>query len=704
MNPLLSDWGGASEGGLPPFSMVRAEHFEPAFHAAMAAQRAEFDAIAADPQPPSFANTAAALDASGRWLGRVEMLFHTLNASRSTPELQAVQRCMAAPLAAHASWVAMHQGVFARLDDLLRRVDSLGLDAEARRLLERLHLEAVRAGARLGAAERQRCAELMQELAELNTRFAQNVMADEAGYQLVLRSEAELAGLPEFARAVMRQAAAERGLAPGDHLVSLSRSHIVPFLTFSARRDLREQAWRAWVGRGENAGETDNRAIAQRILSLRNEQARLHGQASFADYQLLDTMAGSKGAVQGLLQRVWDAALSATERERDAVRAAALAHGATHALDAWDWRYYAEKVRALRYELDESVVKAYFPLERMVEAVFDCANRLFGLSFEARPEIRAYHPDVKVYEVRGRDGAQIGVFLHDNFARPSKRSGAWMSNYRQQSRNTAGGSAVTPIVVNNNNFAKGAPGEPTLLSFDDARTLFHEFGHGLHGLLSSVTYERLSGTNVLRDFVELPSQLFEHWLTEPEVLKKHARHHRTGEAIPDALVAKLHAARRFNQGYETVRYTASALCSTWRCTRRPQLKASTSAMPSSVPNLQRMGLARGRGPEPPVAALPAPVLGLQLRRGLLRLPVGGGARRRRLRCLRRGRQPVRRRHRGALPPPCAGGRQRGGAGRDLPRLQGPRCTHRAHAQGARAAAGLMPLRPAAARPCGRAAA
>jgi peptidyl-dipeptidase Dcp len=417
MNPLLSDWGGASEGGLPPFSMVRAEHFEPAFHAAMAAQRAEFDAIAADPQPPSFANTAAALDASGRWLGRVEMLFHTLNASRSTPELQAVQRCMAAPLAAHASWVAMHQGVFARLDDLLRRVDSLGLDAEARRLLERLHLEAVRAGARLGAAERQRCAELMQELAELNTRFAQNVMADEAGYQLVLRSEAELAGLPEFARAVMRQAAAERGLAPGDHLVSLSRSHIVPFLTFSARRDLREQAWRAWVGRGENAGETDNRAIAQRILSLRNEQARLHGQASFADYQLLDTMAGSKGAVQGLLQRVWDAALCATERERDAVRAAALAHGATHALEAWDWRFYAEKVRQARYALDEAELKPYFPLEAMVAAMFDCAGRLFGLRFERRPGWPVYHPDVQAYEVFDADGSHRAVFLHDNFAR-----------------------------------------------------------------------------------------------------------------------------------------------------------------------------------------------------------------------------------------------------------------------------------------------
>jgi peptidyl-dipeptidase Dcp len=556
MNPLLSDWGGASEGGLPPFSMVRAEHFEPAFHAAMAAQRAEFDAIAADPQPPSFANTAAALDASGRWLGRVEMLFHTLNASRSTPELQAVQRCMAAPLAAHASWVAMHQGVFARLDDLLRRVDSLGLDAEARRLLERLHLEAVRAGARLGAAERQRCAELMQELAELNTRFAQNVMADEAGYQLVLRSEAELAGLPEFARAVMRQAAAERGLAPGDHLVSLSRSHIVPFLTFSARRDLREQAWRAWVGRGENAGETDNRAIAQRILSLRNEQARLHGQASFADYQLLDTMAGSKGAVQGLLQRVWDAALSATERERDAVRAAALAHGATHALEAWDWRFYAEKVRQARYALDEAELKPYFPLEAMVAAMFDCAGRLFGLRFERRPGWPVYHPDVQAYEVFDADGSHRAVFLHDNFARLGKRSGAWMNALRWHRLE---GGRQTPVILNTNNFAKGAPDSPTLLSLDDVRTLFHEFGHGLHGMLSETRFERLSGTQVLRDFVELPSQLMEHWIADPAVMRRHCRHWQSGAPIPEALIDRIRAAELFNQGYETVRYTASAL-------------------------------------------------------------------------------------------------------------------------------------------------
>ena len=343
-------------------------------------------------------------------------------------------------------------------------------------------------------------------------------------------------------------------------MVTLSRSHIVPFLTFSERRDLREAAWRAWTTRGEHEGTHDNRPIAQEILSLRNEQARLHGYACYADYALADTMAGEQAAVTALLTQVWEPAKARAAQEQAALEAMALSRGEALQVEAWDWRYYAEKVRRVRYDLDEAEVKPYFPLDRMVLAAFDCAQRLFGLTFTPRPEITVYHPDVKVYEVRGAEGEPVGIFLHDNFARATKRSGAWMSSYRSQTRNVAPGEApLLPVIVNNNNFAKAAPGEPTLLSFDDATTLFHEFGHGLHGLLSNVTYERLSGTSVLRDFVELPSQIFEHWLSEREVLKRHARHCVTGEPIPDALIDKLHAARLFNQGYETVRYTASAL-------------------------------------------------------------------------------------------------------------------------------------------------
>ncbi len=559
LNPLLGDW--RDPHGLPPFAAVRPEHFAPAFRQAMDEHLAEIEAIGNSSEAPTFDNTVAALDRAGRLLDRVGSMFHNLTSSETSTALQAVEMRMAPLLAAHESRGYMHPGLFARIDALHARRGDLDLGDEQRRVLERFHIDFVRAGAKLGPSGQARYAELMQRLAELTTRFGQNVLADESSFRLELRSEAELAGLPSFVRAAARQAAVERGIDDGAHVITLSRSHIVPFLTFSERRDLREQAWRAWTSRGEHAGETDNRSIAAEILDLRLEQARLHGYASYADYALADTMAGSQAAVTSLLERVWRPAKARAEQERAALEALALSRGDSVGIEPWDWRFYAEKVRQIRYDLDEAAIKPYFPLDRMVEAAFDCAARLFGIRFVARPEIRVYHPDVAVYEVRDAAGATIGVFLHDNFARPSKRSGAWMSAYRMQSRNRgkAGATAVLPIVVNNNNFAKGAAGEPTLLSVDDARTLFHEFGHGLHGLLSNVTYERVSGTNVLRDFVELPSQLFEHWLEEPEVLKRHARHHRTGEPIPDALIAKLHEARYFNQGYETVRYAASAL-------------------------------------------------------------------------------------------------------------------------------------------------
>lgn len=556
-NPLVQPWNTAH--GLPPFSEVRAEHFKPAFETALAQHLADIDAITAAIEAPSFDNTVAAFDRSGRLLARVESLFYNLAASETSPALQAVEREMAAPLAAHSSTIYMNARLFQRIDTLHEQRHALGLTPEQTRLLERFHLDFVRAGAQLADAKQKRYAQVMQRLAELSTRFSQNVLADESAYRLLLRDERDLAGLPDFVRAAARQAAADRNVAEG-HVITLSRSHIVPFLTFSDRRDLREQAWRAWVSRGEHDGEHDNRPVAREILTLRREQALLHGYATYADYTLADTMAGTQAAVQELLHQVWVPAKARAEAEREALQALVLSRNESLQIEPWDWRYYAEKVRQARYDLDEAAIKPYFPLTRMVEAVFDCAQRLFGVRFVARADLQAYHPDVQVYEVRQTsDNSLVGIFLHDNFARPTKRSGAWMSQYRQQSRNSASSAdGVLPIVANNNNFAKGAPGEPTLLSFDDARTLFHEFGHGLHGLLSSVTYERLSGTNVLRDFVELPSQLFEHWLSEREVLKQHARHHLTNEPIPDELIERLEAANRFNQGYETLRYLASA--------------------------------------------------------------------------------------------------------------------------------------------------
>jgi peptidyl-dipeptidase Dcp len=554
-NPLLRDW--SAPYGLPPFAEVRAQDFEPAVREAMRVHRAELSAIAAQPAAPTFDNTVAAFDRSGQLLDRVVSTFYSLTASATSPELQAVQRALAEPLAAHYNAVYMDRALFARLELLHERRQALGLSPEALRLLERLHLDFVRAGARLEGAAQVRYGRVMEELAALTTRFGQNVLHDESHWQLMLDSEADLAGLPDFVRDAARQAAADRGLA--GHVITLSRSLVVPFLTFSERRDLRERAWRAWVGRGEHEGESDNRDLVRSILRLRHEQARLHGRTCYADHALADTMAGDRAAVARLLDEVWPRALAAVARERAWLEEAMQHAGASATLEPWDWRYWAEKVRRERFALDDAEVKPYFLLENVVAAAFDCAQRLFGLVFSPRRDLPVYHPDVVPYEVRAADGRVVGVFLQDNFARPNKRSGAWMSSLRWQSRNAPGGGNALPIILNNNNFAKGAPGAPTLLSLDDARTLFHEFGHGLHGLLSDVTYERLSGTQVLRDFVELPSQIFEHWISEPVVLRRHARHWQTGEPIPAELIERLHRARRFNQGYETVRYTASAL-------------------------------------------------------------------------------------------------------------------------------------------------
>lgn len=551
-NPLLQPWD--APYGLPPFERLDAGHFEPALREGMRRHREELAAIAKQAAAPSFANTVAAFDGAGRLLARVASVFYNLTSSATSPALQAVQRAMAGPMAAHHSAVYMDAALFDRFDLLHERRSMLGLTSEQQRLLERIHLDFVRAGARLEPVRQARYAQVMEELARLTTQFAQNVLHDESTWQLVLQGEADLAGLPDFVRAAARQAAADRGV--DGHVITLSRSLVVPFLSFSQRGDLRERAWRAWVGRGESAGEHDNREVARAILRLRNEQARLHGRDSFADHALADTMAGTRKAVQGLLGEVWPRALAAVQRERQALLEAMRDDGRAGEIEPWDWRYWAEKVRRDRFAIDDAEVKPYFRLENMVAAAFDCAARLFDLSFTPRADLPVYHSDVKAYEVRDAAGAVVGVFLQDNFARPGKRSGAWMSSLRWQSRN---GAAQLPLILNNNNFAKGAEGEPTLLSLDDARTLFHEFGHGLHGLLSDVTYERLSGTQVLRDFVELPSQIFEHWITEPEVLRRHARHWQTGEPIPASLVERLHAARRFNQGYETVRYTASAL-------------------------------------------------------------------------------------------------------------------------------------------------
>lgn len=552
-NPLLQTWATPYE--LPPFGIFSTADFQSAFNVAIQAHHDELNALALNVAPATFDNTIAAFDKSGRLLNRLKALFENLTASETSAALQAVERDMAAPLAAHNSAVHMHAGLFKRIDALYQQRGSLGLNAEPLRLLERIHLDFVRAGVRLSPAAQARYGNIMEELAELTTQFTQNVLAAEAAYQLVLAAD-DLTGLPNAIIASALQAAQERGVEDG-YVITLSRSLIVPFLTFSDRRDLREQAFKAWTQRGSRtdadtgaaAGETDNLLVAAQIMKLRLEQAQLHGFENYSDYALADMMAGTRQAVDYLLMRIWTPAKLKAAGECAALKAIA----DVDSIEPWDWRYYAEKVRAARYDLHDAEIKPYFPLDRMVEAIFDCAQRLFGVRFTEQPDLKSYHPDVKTYEVHDAANKLIGIFLHDNFARATKRGGAWMNVYRSQSRIDG---EIIPIVVNNNNFAKGTP---TLLSFDDARTLFHEFGHGLHGLLSNVQYERLAGTHVLRDFVELPSQLFEHWLSEPEVLKRFARHYQTHEPIPDQLIAKLKQARTFNQGFENVEFVASAL-------------------------------------------------------------------------------------------------------------------------------------------------
>lgn len=553
-NPLLDTW--ATPYGLPPFALVQPDHFLPAFAAALAEHRTEIDALAAASDAPTFANTLVAFDRSGRLLARVRELFFNLAAAETSPALQKVELEIAPKLAEHNSAIYMNAALFARINAIHSTADSLGLSQEQRRLLNRVHLDFVRAGANLADAAKVRYAQVVAKLAELTTQFSQNVLADEASYQLLLKTEADLAGLPSFLRNAAKEAAEARGIKDA-HAITLSRSLLVPFLTFSERRDLRELALKAWLARGEHAGASDNRPIALEILKLRLEQANLHGYKTFADYALVDRMAGQPSAVQDLLGKVWVPAKLRASAELDAIRATALATGNTDTVEQWDWRFYAEKVRQTRYQLDDAETKPYFELNAMIGAMFDCAGKLFGLSFEEKLGVPMYHPDVRTFEVKNARGAMVGIFLSDNFARASKSGGAWMSAYRLQSRMT--GSDVIPIIANHNNFAKAPAGEPTLLSLDDVRTLFHEFGHGLHGLLSNVTFERLSGTNVLQDYVELPSQLFEHWALESVVLDKHAKHYKTGAPIPAVLRERIEAARLFNKGFETVQYTSSAL-------------------------------------------------------------------------------------------------------------------------------------------------
>ena len=550
-NPLLADWTGPL--GLPPFAAVRPEHFRPAFDAGLAAHRAELDGIAANPVQPSFANTIEALERSGRPLDRVSNLFSVLTGADTGDALEAAERDVSPLLARHSNAMYLDRALFARIADLYQRRTTLGLNAEQMRVLDRYHTRFVRAGAALDKPAQDRLAAINERLATLGTQFGQNVLADEKAYALIL-DEADLDGLPDFARDAARAAAEERG-HPGKYAITLARSSCEGFLQFSARRDLREKVFHAFAKRGENGGPTDNRAPIAEMIKLRAERAKLLGYRTYADYRLDDLMAKTPQAARKLLDQVWGRARAKAGIDRDELQKLVAEEGGNFALAPWDWRYYAEKLRKAKYDLDEAEIKPYFELNNMVAAAFETARRLFGLTFTPA-DVPLYHPDARAWEVKDAQGRDVGLFIGDFFARGSKHSGAWMTLLREQEKLLGD---IRPIILNVCNFSKPAAGEPALLSFDDARTLFHEFGHGLHGLMSNVTYPLLAGTSVASDFVELPSQLYEHWLEVPEILQKYALHAQTGKPMPKALLDRLLETRTFNQAFAIVEYTSCAL-------------------------------------------------------------------------------------------------------------------------------------------------
>jgi peptidyl-dipeptidase Dcp len=549
-NPFFEPW--KTRFGAPPFPLIEPSHFAAAYDRALSEHKAEVAVIADNAAPATFANTIVALEMSGRPLRQVEHIFHNLAASHTNEGLQAIERQMAPKLAQHANEITLNPALFARIDALYGTRANLGLDAEEMRVLERYHLDFVRAGARLGTDEKRRYAAVTERLASLGTEFAQNVLADEQDIVIAL-GESEVAGLPDFAREAAAETARARGLdAP--YAATTSRSSAEPILAFASDRSTRERLYKAWTQRGDSGGTHDNKGLIAEIVKLRAEEANLLGYPSFAHYRLADTMAKTPETARALLERVWVPAKARAIGERDALQVLIIQEGGNFALAPWDWRFYAEKLRKTQYDLDEAEIMPYLELDRMIEAAFYTAGRLFGLSFVRCDDVPVYHPDVRVWEVT-KDGKHVGLFYGDYYARSSKRGGAWMSSFRDQENLDR---PISPLIVNNCNFPKPAPGRPALLSFDEAKTLFHEFGHALHGLLSNVRFPRLSGTHVAQDFVELPSQIFEHWLEEPQVLERFAIHVETGRPMPEALLEKLIAARNFNQGFATVEFLGSA--------------------------------------------------------------------------------------------------------------------------------------------------
>jgi peptidyl-dipeptidase Dcp len=552
-NVLLAPWQGPN-GGVPPFGKFKVQDIKTAVEAGMALELQDIDRIAGNPEPPTFENTIAAMERAGLPLTRASSVYNIYTSTMNDDEMQKIQSDLSPKLAALQDKIVQNQKLFARIADVYEKRDSTKLTPEQERLLWLDYTGFVRQGAKLDDAAKKRLSDLNQELATLSTKFSQNLLAEEGTQFVLLDKEEDLAGLSPALREQAAAAAAAHG-KPGKWAVVNTRSSTDPFLTFSTRRDLREKVWRMFVMRGDNGDEHDNNATIAQILKLRKEKATLLGYPTYAHWKLEDQMAKTPDRTVALMEAVWKPAVQRVHEEVADMQAIADKESTRLKIEPWDYRFYSEKVRKAKYDLDENEMKPYLQLEKLREGMFWVAGQLFGFQFVPVSDIPVYHPDVRVWEVKGQDGKHVGYWFFDPYARPGKNSGAWMNEYRSQSRLLG-----EPVIVSNNaNFVKGKPGEPILISWDDATTLFHEFGHALHGLNSSVTYPQVAGTNVPRDYVEFPSQLLEHWLSTREVLDKYAVHFQTGQPIPDALVKKIKRAETFNQGFSTVEYLASAL-------------------------------------------------------------------------------------------------------------------------------------------------
>ncbi len=554
-NPLLAEFD--TPFGVPPFDRIRPEHFVPAFEKGMADQKAEIAAIDASAEPPSFANTVEALERTGTLLNRARAIFSNLTSAHTNEALQKIDAETAPVLARHFDDVALDPKLFARVKAVYDARAGLTLTPEQSRLLEKTYKTFVRNGAGLPPEKQARLRETNAELAVLTVKFGENVLKDTNAFLLIVDDPADLAGLPPAVTAAAAQTAKERGQA-GQWAFTIQKPSLIPFLTYSERRPLRERMFRAYIERGNHGDGLDNKGNAARIAALRLERANLLGYKTHADYVLEENMAKTPQAVDDFLAKLWAAALARAKAEAAELQALARRDGdAAFTLRPWDWWFYAERLRKEKYDLDDSALRPYFSLENVRNGAYQVATKLYGTTFTERTDIPVYHPDVRAFEVKDADGSPLGILYVDYYPRESKQGGAWMSNFREQK--IVDGRDVRPVIVNCGNFSKPAADQPALISYEEATTLFHEFGHALHGLLSRSSYESLSGTNVPRDFVELPSQIMENWASDPEVLKSYARHYKTGEAIPDDLVAKIQKSKLFNQGFDTVEYLAASI-------------------------------------------------------------------------------------------------------------------------------------------------